>query len=234
MSRSWGYKKFVAMKYKQDDIKYAISKFQQKNNPTERYASFDYCYNYFRQSSSDDLLKNMEKSCLVIGFYLASWGMLRGSSFLLGKSAKHYEPIIEYLARLDAEIWEFDVDNYNNYNIDIICTTYREIQDIIIQNGNSPLTLVTKIMLGVFGFIPAFDQFFGNTFRDIFKNECGFRRLNKKSLNCIQQFYQDNKNDIDYFSSRIFTTDFIAGEKTNINYTKSKIIDMYGFTKGLK
>ena len=157
------------MKYKQDDIKQIISQFQQENNPTHRYASFDYCYNYFRQSSSDALLKNMEKSCLVIGFYLASWGMLRGSGFLLGKSAKYYERLIEYIAKSDPDIWKIDIDN-----IDIICTIYKEVQDIIIYKGKSHLTIVTKIMLAIFGVIPAFDTFVGNTFRNIFKNECGF------------------------------------------------------------
>ena len=220
------------MKYKQDDIKRIISQFQQENNPTHRYASFDYCYNYFHQSSSDALLKNMEKSCLVIGFYLASWGMLRGSSFLLEQSAKYYERLIEYIAKSDPEIWNIDIDSYNKDNIDIICTIYKEVRGIIIQKGKSHLRIVTKIMLGVFGIIPAFDTYFGNTFRDMFKNECGFRSVNNKSLNCIQQFYEHNKNDIDYLSSQIFITDFITGEKTSINYTKAKIIDMYGFMKG--
>ena len=83
------------MPYKQNDIKAVVLKFQCENSPTERYSSFDYCYNYFSQTSPDALLKNMEKSCLAIGFYLASWGMFRGSSFLLQKSVKYYEPLID-------------------------------------------------------------------------------------------------------------------------------------------
>jgi len=94
------------MKYQQNDIGEMVMTFQIANNPTDRYASFDFCYHYFRRSSSRDLLHDMEKSCLVIGFYLASWGMLRGSSFLLNKSAKYYEPLIEYIANLDEEIWD--------------------------------------------------------------------------------------------------------------------------------
>ena len=86
-------------------------------------------------------------------------------------------------------------------------------------------------MLGVFGFVPAFEDHFSNTFRNIFKGECGFRSLNPKSLNCIHQFYEDNKNDIDKLSSQIFVADFFKEKKTAINYTKAKIIDMYGFTK---
>ncbi|EKM28037.1 hypothetical protein VCHENC02_6024, partial [Vibrio harveyi] len=37
---------------------------------------------------------DMEKSCLALGFYLASWGMFRGSSFMLEKSAKNFENLV--------------------------------------------------------------------------------------------------------------------------------------------
>lgn len=49
---------------------------QEKNH---RYTSFDYCYNYFHPTNNSK--QDIEKSCLVLGFYLASWGMFRGSSF---------------------------------------------------------------------------------------------------------------------------------------------------------
>ncbi len=52
--------------------------------PNERYASFDYCFNYFqsfRELGNISALAgpaNVQLSCLQLGFYLASWGMLRG------------------------------------------------------------------------------------------------------------------------------------------------------------
>ncbi len=220
------------MEYHRNDINDTVAAFQEVNNPTDRYASFDYCYYYFLKSSPESLLSDMEKSCLVIGFYLASWGMLRGSSFLLNKSVKYYEPLIKYISTLDKEIWNIDVDDYTEENINKICRSYKDIQAIIIDNGNSHLTLVTKILLGVFGFVPAFDNYFSNTFRGMFKDECRFRSLNSKSLKCIHRFYEHNKVDIDRLSSQTFVTDFSNGQKTNINYTKSKIIDMYGFIRG--
>lgn len=222
------------MKYYQHDIPKAVSKFQKTNAPTDRYASFDYCYRYFHPSTAHDLLKDIEKSSLAIGFYLASWGMLRGSSFLLNKSAKHYEPLVAYIANLDKAVWSIDVDSYNEENIRTICTIYNEIKRIIIDNGSTHLTLVTKILLGVFGFIPAYDNYFGNTFRSIFEGKCGFRSVNKKSLDCIRQFYEANKSEIDNHSSKIFVKEFSTGNASNLTYTKSKLIDMYGFTKGLE
>jgi hypothetical protein len=218
--------------YQQNDIKDVIAKFQKSNNPKDRYASFDYCYRYFLTSSSDKLMADVERSCLAIGFYLASWGMLRGSSFLLNKSIKYYEPLVQYIATLDKKVWEIDVDNYNKENKEKIFDIYKQIKTIVIVNSNSHLKLITKIMLGVFGFIPAFDNYFGNAFRGIFI-DCGFRSLNDKSLDCIQLFYEHNKVDIDDLAAKIFITDFVSGNKIGLRYPKAKIIDMYGFTKGL-
>ena len=56
------------------DIELVVNKFKSQLNPNDRYTSFDYCYNYFK--TTKDLTKDFEKSCLMLGFYLASWGML--------------------------------------------------------------------------------------------------------------------------------------------------------------
>jgi len=210
------------------DIDTIVNKFKIQLNPDDRYTSFDYCYNYFR--ATNDITKDIEKSCLVLGFYLASWGMFRGSSFLLQKSVKHFEPTIRYIATLDSSIWEIDADNYDENNILTIIKIYNDIKTRLINNNNSDLTLITKILLGVFGFIPAFDNYFCNSFRAISGGQCGFRKVNVKSLTFIKTFYESNKTTIDRLSAETFTTDFMTGQKTIINYPKAKIIDMYGFT----
>lgn len=219
------------MCYKRDDVQEVTNGFISKSDIEHRYSSFDYCFNYFLMTS--DLNIDIEKSCLVLGFYLASWGMFRGSSFLLQKSAKCFQPVIEYIADLDKDIWNIDLDSYTEKNIAKIIEIYIGIKKALIKNGNTDLTLITKIMLGVFGFVPAFDQYFCNTFREIFKDEkCGFRKVNNKSLGCIKAFYESNKLVVDTIANQTFTLDFLNGEKTRINYPKAKIIDMYGFTLG--
>lgn len=215
---------------KKEDVGEVVNLYLNQTSPNDRYASFDYCYNYFRTTT--DLAEDIEKSCLVLGFYLASWGMLRGSSFLLQKSVKYFEPIIIYISELDKSVWEIDVDTYHEKNIQTILSIYDEIKKRLILDKNSDLTLVTKILLGVFGFVPAFDSYFCESFRDISYRcniKCGFRRLNRKSLVFIRDFYEANKSFIDDLSNTTFTTNFITGEKTTINYPKAKIIDMYGF-----
>lgn len=217
---------------KVDDLEGVITKFKSKSDQMDRYTSFDYCYNYFK--TNENFQKDIEKSCLVLGFYLASWGMLRGSSFLLQKSGKHYQKLIEYYSTLEKDIWKIDIDNYSNETNSQILEIYRKTKELIIVGNSSHLTLTTKILLGVFGFIPAYDQYFCKTFKNIYSGTCGFSVVNNNSLNCIKDFYESNKDDIDKFSKSTYTTDFLTGNKTNNNYTKAKIIDMYGFTKSLK
>lgn len=213
---------------KRTDILAVVNRFKSKSSPSDRYTSFDYCYNYFRQTK--DFSQDVEKSCLTLGFYLASWGMFRGSSFLLQHSVKQFYPTIQYINSLDKSVWSIDVDGYSDENIQTIIHIYQDIRQRLIQKNNTDLTLITKVLLGVFGFIPAYDSYFCDSFRSVSDGRCGFRRVNSKSLTIIHEFYQANKEVIDKLSEETFTTDFLTGEKTKINYPKAKIIDMYGFS----
>ena len=196
--------------------------------PTGRYASFDYCYNYFQsfreKSSQAELLhpKYIQESCLQIGFYLASWGMFRGRSFLLQKSLKYYEPLINEIANAPAEMWDIDVDSYTDENIELLLEC-----DVLINKGlgqglTITNTLSTKVMLGVFGNIPAFDRYF--------RSGLGVNSLSKSTLRIIAAFYTKHKAAIDTY--KIATIDYHTGEKTHRYYPKAKIVDMIGFIQG--
>lgn len=216
-----------------------INSFLKDREPTDRYTSFDYCYNYFQDFKSNNKLseiavpENLHISCLHLGFYLASWGMLRGSSYLLQKSIKYYESLIKEVSNFDRRIWSIDVDNYTQESMKLILDCYEMITNTFIPNGVKEETIVTKIMLGVFGCVPAFDQNFCDAFREFFKGKCGFRRLNIDSLSYIKEFYKNNQNLIDNWSNKIKTIDLKTGNHTTLSYPKAKIIDMIGFTYGL-
>ena len=198
--------------------------------PLERYASFDYCFNYFqafRESGTANEVAhatNMQESCLQLGFYLASWGMLRGSSMLLKKSIKVYEPVIHAIASADTPIWDIDADGYTASNIEKIIDFEKTLQQTLpaSQSTLPSQTLVTKIMLGVFGNVPAFDTNFKNGFR-VFT-------FSPKSLSRIGQFYRDNKDIIEKY--RINTLDFLSGQPTKRRYSRAKVIDMVFFIEG--
>lgn len=197
--------------------------------PNERYASFDYCFNYFqsfRESGNISVLAspvNIQLSCLQLGFYLASWGMLRGSAELLQKSARHLIPIIEVVAGTDPSLWELDAHCYTDSNI----LRLGELADTIRRaNPRMSATLLTKIMLGVFGSVPAFDQYF--------RTGCGVvgivATFGPKALRQISDFYQKNAAVIDAY--RVPTLDFVSGEDTLRRYTRAKVIDMALFIEG--
>lgn len=215
------------------DIYVVTNSYIQEIHKYSRYASFDYCYRYFHPLSENKILDDMEKSCLTLGFYLASWGMFRGKSHLLSKSYMYYEPLINFIGESDKSIWTLDVDRYTPENIKKILEVYTEVRGHITQGlPISHLILTTKVMLGVFGIVPAYDRFFTDTFRDMFKqgeNKCGFRSVNKKSLNCIATFYKSNQEAIDALSSRQEVLTPIDSKAIRLTYPKAKIIDMYGF-----
>lgn len=196
----------------------------------ERYASFDYCFNYFRSFRKNHDLKDLaspehvELSCLHLGFYLASWGMLRGSSFLLEKSVRHYRSLIQNISALDQRNWEIDVEDYGNAaDISLLLRCTKMISDSLGRERLSD-TLTTKIMLGVFGNVPAFDGQFKRGFH--------VGGLNTTALERIFRFYLAHKTAIDAHADQLHTFDFLTGRDTEFTYTHAKVIDMIFFIEG--
>ena len=192
----------------------------------ERYASFDYCFNYFqsfREAGETQLLaspSNLQASCLQLGFYLASWGMLRGSTQLLQKSARYLSPVVRLIAETEESFWRIDVDGYDDPNVELLLGQASGIRRAI---GGGSDTLVTKILLGVFGCVPAFDTFFKRGF--------GVSTLCATALNRVAAFYSEHAELIN--ASRVPTLDFVSGEPTQRLYTRAKIIDMAFFVHGM-
>ena len=199
-------------------------------HPDERYASFDYCFNYFQSFRDEDRVddiccpKDIQQSCLQLGFYLASWGMLRGSSFLLNKSAKFHGRLLEAVVGLDEKLWIVDVDSYTDENIGLLLEAAEVIRNALGEHNRPSDTLVTKIMLGIYGNIPAFDSFF--------QRGLGVGRLNEKNLKRVAEFYRYHKAAIDKHANSICTFDFHTGKDTDRYYTKAKIVDMVVVTEG--
>src|SRR4051794_13269490 len=142
------------------DIEANLNTYLKTRGPTERYTSFDYCFNHFQLHSERKTLPelaagaNMQLSCLHLGFYLASWGMLRGSAALLRRSARHYMPVIQVIASSGPAIWSVDADSYDDASWEVLSQTAGQIAAALPDGASD--TLITKIMLGVYGCVPAF------------------------------------------------------------------------------
>jgi hypothetical protein len=64
------------------DIDRNLKTYLSARAPEARYASFDYCYNHFQEAREAKRVGQLADeddrmlSCLQLGFYLASWGMM--------------------------------------------------------------------------------------------------------------------------------------------------------------
>ena len=207
------------------DITGTIAAFRTDRDARNRYASFDYCFNHFQEAreagdtsrlADDD---RRQSSCLQLGFYLASWGMLRGSSGLLWRSSAGLAPVLKQIASEPGSIWDLDAHSDADELYDLSRRVRAGFKDAGVRASD---TLVTKTMLGVFGCVPALDHFFQTGF------QCG--GLTKPTLRRIGQFCLDNQAEID--ASRVFTLDFVTEQETKRRYSRAKVIDMVFFQQG--
>jgi hypothetical protein len=207
------------------DIEANLEAFLRHRNPGARYASFDYCYNHFQQARDDKDLERLADgegltlSCLHLGFYLASWGMMRGSAELLQRSARQLVPVVRAIAAEPSDIWAIDVRDYAERGDEVLALASRIKASFNLQASK---TLVTKTMLGVFGCIPGFDRYFQDGF--------GHVTLRESSLTRIGDFLRDNRSRL---NKPVFTLDFATGLPTRRPYPEAKIIDMVFFQEGM-
>lgn len=208
------------------DIEKNLAVYLGDRKPTGRYASFDYCFNYFqshlKEGRLDDLLKGdaLQLSCLHLGFYLASWGMLRGKAELLKRSVRTYVRVVEKLVAAPAHLWTLDVDGYDETAIKDLDEFGKQLRPTL-HDGASDV-LLTKVLLGTMGCVPAFDRYFKKGFR------CS--RFGPKALWRIGQFYQEHAEAIE--AGRERSLDFDTGQRTQRRYTQAKGIDMIFFVEG--
>jgi hypothetical protein len=215
----------MGLEISEKQIRKKIDLYLGSHNVDARYTSFDYCYNYFRRFVESDSIdeiastENLQTSCMQLGFYLASWGMYRGSSQILQYSAHRLIPVVQAIACTEKTMWKIDVDSYDETSCLKISTSMKQISEAFPHHAS--LTLKTKTMLGVFGCVPAFDSFF-------VKNS-GLRSLNLVSLTKLRTFYEDNQSTIEEIRKATHTIDFTTGEPTKHLYTRAKMIDMIFF-----
>ena len=87
-----------------------------------RERSYDHCFNYF--ADAEDLEADMEKSCALLGFYLASWGMYRGSTFLQRETnSSHFVDVIRFIQGSRRTLSSIDIHNYDAATTSRRCST---------------------------------------------------------------------------------------------------------------
>ena len=139
-----------------------------------RYRSWIWCYEKFQENFFGNELndKTYDYLALNLAFYLASWGMYRGSSLILQLDYKVYIGLLEKLRDdnegLTLKNEEIDLmENIENISdiYEKILNYFNEKRKEYHEKGSFYLpeptsTLATKILMGIYGITPAFDRYF--------------------------------------------------------------------------
>lgn len=205
-----------------------------------RYKSWEHCYNFFRKIKGKDLTaEEFDLAQLHLAFYLASWGMYRGSSFILQKDYTIFEKIVKELLKKEyLPLWEIEknIDKKQELN-ELFIQLYSSIEKILNQIKTSvknhpdldktkrylnekediSVTLITKILLGSIGCIPAYDRYF---VIGLGKEGLQKKFNSKKSFSEMINFYENNKAEIDLASKKLK------------GYPLMKLLDMYFWVRG--
>jgi hypothetical protein len=96
---------------------------------------------------------------------------------------------VDVIAAAPAPVWEIDAHCYSDEAWQAIRQLDRQIRSAFGHLNGVSDTLATKVLLGVFGNVPAFDTFFRAGFRAATFGPKAFRR--------IGQFYREHADIID-------------------------------------
>jgi len=203
-----------------------------QKDKNHRYKSWEHCYSYFRNSNPDENI-----ACLHLAFYLASWGMYRGSSFLLWKDYLIHLDVVKKILNNRTKVIDIKFDDKESISkyinnvfclIDWIKNYYKN--NIHNVNGkkkeiNISDTLVTKILLGTTGCIPAYDRYVISGMRE---KGIKYSKLTKKQFKSVIEFYKSYKKDFENAQKEI-------NNASSVRYPIMKLVDMYlwqiGFEK---
>lgn len=218
-----------------------------KDHLNDRFLSFVHCYNHFKNLRFPVTKEQLDISMLHLGFYLASWGMYRGSSFLLQKDYNIYEPIVKKVLEQKYQSLRTVDTKMNNSNAtelaDLAFSLHEELQiefnkaredyytfakkPIPIESISSVLT--TKVMLGTLVCVPAYDRFFQTGVNTYVKENPRIDLNQTFSRNSVVQLYRfvlENKEELLELQEKVKTI-------TNTTYPLLKLVDSYFWTIGL-
>lgn len=171
--------------------------------------------------------KNIRQSAYQLGFYLANWGMFRGSSALLNVNITFFEDLVGHMfADLNAHFWDLELASFSDNDSDVIEIFDSGIQHIVAFEKDRISwtdTLLTKILMGVWGQCPARDIYFSRGFGEFLKRK-KYGRQGKTSGRYLQ--YLNEIRIAEGWKMPVYTT------PDGNQYPDGRIIDMAFFQYG--
>jgi len=192
-----------------------------------RYRSWEHCYGHFHKSTPNAIAADRDHAALQLGFYLASWGMYRGSGFLLQNAYTVHLGVIERLvAPRFSVLWEqeFGGGDSDTKLVPIILEAVEAVREAYRPFGQASDTLVTKVILGTFGCLPACDRYFIDGFKS---SNFKYSYVNAKFVERVLHFCRDNLPALQEEQTRI-------RQAGGIQYPLMKLVDMYFWQIGFE
>ena len=195
-------------------------------NENGRSRSWEHCYRVFRDARTDPS-PDYNYLSLHLAFYLASWGMYRGSSFLLQKDYKVHTPIVEEILKPEydclfglacADLRESEVQGSLEKLHKYIAKHFRPIRNEVagreVASPVSPV-LITKILMGTLGCVPAYDRFFVDGIK---KHKVTTQEYSLNSVRRLADFYEAHNDRLEEARRGMRTED--------LTYPQMKLLDM--------
>ena len=195
-------------------------------NENGRSRSWEHCYRVFRDARTDPS-PDYDYLSLHLAFYLASWGMYRGSSFLLQKDYKVLSPVVEKVLKPEydclfglacTDVRESEVQDRLEKLSDYIAAHFQPIRDEVagrkVASSVSPV-LVTKILMGTLGCVPAYDRFFVDGIK---KYKVTTQEYSLESVRKLAKFYEAHNDRLEEARRGMQCEDLV--------YPQMKLLDM--------
>lgn len=199
---------------------------QLRSDENGRYRSWEHCYSHFihaRHESDPDY----DYLSLQLAFYLASWGMYRGSSFLLQKDYRVHIPVVKELLNpkydplAGIECIEYRKPEVQSLLEDINAFLEKYYDEVRLQvKEETPKnklsdTLITKVLMGTLGCVPAYDRYFIVGLKD---QKVSTGLYNMRSLLKLVDFYEANKAQLEAARDEL--------KVSGLPYPQMKMLDM--------
>lgn len=195
-------------------------------NENGRSRSWEHCYRVFRDARTAPS-PDYDYLSLHLAFYLASWGMYRGSSFLLQKDYKVLSPVVEEILKSEYDcLFGLACTDLRNSDVraqlaklyDDIADYFHPIREEIagreVTTPVSPV-LITKILMGTLGCVPAYDRFFQD---GVATYKVTTREYSLDSVLRLVDFYEEHNDRLEE-ARRGFEGD-------GLTYPQMKLLDM--------
>ena len=213
---------------------YAALEFGKDNNPFPRLKAWEFLYEYIwgqsRSWSSLTDAASLDTTALHLGFYLANWGMFRGRSELLRNSNLDLmkELVLRLMQGKGTELFELSSKDFLP-DAPNLSRNHGLFDDVVHIFHNMPGnvswtdTLISKILLGIWGEYPALDRYYLRGVRSLYPYR-GLTELSGRSFTSLMALVEEES----------FELPAIETERLRLAYPLGRLLDMAFFQLGLR